>query len=440
MSPSRRRRILYLFAVASTIFQIHSSVKQFENKKAAPSFDLFFDWGSHRQQLDSSNPATTIHSHEYFYVNSSIVEPLHKHPHAGAVDMFGRYGYVHDPTILLHHQQKPLTELQLLLDEEKTDLCAPIGYGPEGGKDLARQFFHDHVQVASPLSEEEAKTIKVFCAIYTHAGNRNQIAAIRQTWGKRCDGFMAASTETNHDTATVHIPHQGPYQGQYKGIWQKEVRSMVAYFHDNFIEDYDYLFLSGDDTYVIMENLKVFLLEKSKEIEVESPYFYTGARTHGIWAKNKKGYDPTFFYMGGGAGYVLSRNTVRSIVQNVFPHCLADTVGSAEDVYMAHCLRNLLNITGLDSRDDQERDRFIQYDPLRRAALPNSADRTFMRFVRLQNTWLAEHHNWTAKYGIQSIAPSVISFHMIQPAVKMRRYDHLLYGAKDETYEKLDCG
>ena len=34
------------------------------------------------------------------------------------------------------------------------------------------------------------------------------------------------------------------------------VRSMVAYFHDNFIDDYDYLYLCGDDTYVIMENLK----------------------------------------------------------------------------------------------------------------------------------------------------------------------------------------
>ncbi|KAG7340753.1 Fringe-like protein [Nitzschia inconspicua] len=419
---------------------MHSSVKQFENELPLleTKTDLFFDWDSHLRLLDSPSIPARTPSHRT-YGNSSLVEPLHKYPHVGAVDEFGQFEYVHDPTILLHHQQQQLAEKIQLLDEEKTDLCAPIGYGPEGGKDLARQFFHDHVQVASPLSEKEAKTIKVFCAIYTHARNRDQTAAIRQTWGKRCDGFMAASTETNHDTATVHIPHQGPYQGQYKGIWQK-VRSMVAYFHDNFIEDYDYLFLSGDDTYVIMENLKVFLLEKSKEIEVGSPYFYTGARTHPIWTKNKKGYDPTFFYMGGGAGYVLSRNTVRSIVQNVFPKCHADTVGSAEDVYMARCLRNMLNVTGLDSRDDQERDRFIQYDPLRRVALPNPSDRHFMRYVRLQNTWLAERHNWTAKYGIQSIAPSVISFHMIQPAVKMRRYDRLLYGAKDETYEKLDCG
>ncbi|KAG7364304.1 hypothetical protein IV203_037506 [Nitzschia inconspicua] len=66
----------------------------------------------------------------------------------------------------------------------------------------------------------------------------------------------------------------------------------------------------------------------------ESPYFYTGARTHPIRTKNDQAYDPTFFYMGGGAGYVLTviRNTVRAIIQEVFQKFHAETVGSAEDV------------------------------------------------------------------------------------------------------------
>lgn len=106
---------------------------------------------------------------------------------------------------------------------------------------------------------------------------------------------------------------------------------------------------------------------------------------------------------------------------------------------MGRCLQNVLNVTGFDSRDDQERDRFIQYDPLRRAGLPNPADRNFMRYVQQQNGWLQEHYNWTAQYGIDAIAPSAISFHMIQPATKMRRYERLLYRMHDEYYQKLDC-
>jgi hypothetical protein len=55
--------------------------------------------------------------------------------------------------------------------------------------------------------------VKVFCAVYTHSGNNNQTNAIRETWGRRCDGFLAASTETIHEAAAVKIPHQGPHQG-----------------------------------------------------------------------------------------------------------------------------------------------------------------------------------------------------------------------------------
>jgi hypothetical protein len=256
------------------------------------------------------------------YGNANLTAPSNLHPHAGAIDEFGHYDYVHDPTIL--HRRKPEFHVS---EEENKDLCAPVGDGPEGFEELARRFFTEHIEIATPPSSK-ANNIKVFCAVYTHAGNNNQTEAIRQTWGRRCDGFMAASTETNHDTATVHLPHQGPYQGQYKGIWQK-VRSILAYFHDHFLNEYDYLYLSGDDTYVIMENLKAFLASP-KVTENDNPYFYSGARTHPIWMKKQNDYDPNFFYMGGGAGYILNRDTVQAIVKAILPACHEATVGSAE--------------------------------------------------------------------------------------------------------------
>jgi hypothetical protein len=99
---------------------------------------------------------------------------------------------------------------------------------------------------------------------------------------------MVASSETHHGTATVNIPHQGPYQYLYKGIWHW-VCSIIAYFHNNFFDDYDFIsFLSGDDTYLIVENLKA-LLTSQQMIDYAggtSHYpnpVYLGSWTHPIW-------------------------------------------------------------------------------------------------------------------------------------------------------------
>lgn len=41
---------------------------------------------------------------------------------------------------------------------------------------------------------------------------------------------------------------------QNKNMWQK-VRSTLAYIYGNYLKDYDYLHVCGDDTYVVVENL-----------------------------------------------------------------------------------------------------------------------------------------------------------------------------------------
>ena len=106
---------------------------------------------------------------------------------------------------------------------------------------------------------------------------------------------------------------------------------------------------------------------------------------------------------------------------------------------MAECLQSVLNVTGYDSRDDQERERFIQYDPLRLASLPNKEDKRFLSYVRRQKNWANEHLNWTTKWGMDSIAPSAVSFHKVQPAVKMRRYEWLFYRRNNTTLVSMDC-
>eukprot|EP00536_Pseudo-nitzschia_multiseries_P009513 jgi/Psemu1/200882/e_gw1.267.18.1 len=350
------------------------------------------------------------------------------HPHGGARDENGLWGYVHDPTILL---QKP-PEFTVL-PEEKEDFCKEVGDGLEGGGSLATRLYRERIKIAKP-----DKSVKVFCGIYSYPGNNAQTDAIRRTWGKRCDGFMTASTETNHELATIDLPHFGEWEGKYRGIWQK-VRSMISYIHDNFLDDYDFFFVCGDDTYVIMENLKQFLTSPDfveyAGVGTNPNNVYTGSFTHPSWLNHGK----DFYYMGGGSGYIISRKTVKALVEEVFPVCKNNTDESPEDLFMGLCLRDVLNVTGYDSRDANGGERFIGVDLVDRAALPGQKNNRIDRFLRGQLRWQMKTYGWEIQYSEKAISPSVISFHLAKPPAKMKRFERLFYRMSPE-YSNQDCG
>jgi hypothetical protein len=392
------------------------------------------------------------------YGDPLLKKPRAFHPHSGAVDEFGQYGYVHDPTVL--RQRKMILNETITLEERRL-LCAPLGKGPEGGNDTGKRVF-EKIRVSSNKETTRSPVpVKVFCGIYTYPGNNNQTKSIRETWGRRCDGFLAASTETVHGDATVRLLHHGGHQGMYKGIWQK-VRSMLGYIYDNFLDDFDFYFLSGDDTYVIVENLKAFLGSSAFVEHAGGEHYpkpvYTGAWIHPFWLLTE-GYSTNFYYMGGGAGYILNRAAVKGLVELALPTCRNTTNSAAEDVFVAECLERHLNVTGYDARDEQEGERFIPYDPVQRALLQELSSsevvveekkhsgprvrklnqtQSAQLQLRQQLAWLQIKHGWTPKYGADFLSPTAISFHMVQPAVKMRRYEQLIYHNNHGSME--GCG
>ncbi|KAL3924605.1 MAG: hypothetical protein SGILL_000947 [Bacillariaceae sp.] len=377
------------------------------------------------------------------YGNPNITKRPSKYPRSGARDENKNWGYVHDPTIL---RQKP--QDFLVNPEEREEVCAKVGYGPEGGgKRAARQLFEEQLQLPELNKATIAmmSSVKVFCGVYTHPGSNNLTDAIRMTWGRRCDGIMFASTETRHDAATINLPHYGGFMGLYRGVWQK-VRSMIGYIYDNFLEDYDYFFLSGDDTYVIIENLKSFLtsqrfIEETGGKNTSVP-LYAGSWTHPKYLSEVYGED--FFYNGGGSGYVLNRAAIRALVEKVFPVCHNTTDMSAEDLYMGVCLKAVLNVTGHDTRDLEGRERFFGVDPVLRAALRRRKrgepifGEQYKVYLRSQLRWQQRRFGWSPIYGVEAISPQSISFHLVKPAVKMKRYERLIY--RMPHYKELDCG
>ena len=99
--------------------------------------------------------------------------------------------------------------------------------------------------------------IRLLCGIYTTAHNHDtKVKAQRETWGQKCSHFVVFSTTTDLSIPSIAIPHIG--DESYENLWQK-VRFIWKYIHHHYINDFDWFMLSGDDTYVVMENLVEYL-------------------------------------------------------------------------------------------------------------------------------------------------------------------------------------
>lgn len=114
-----------------------------------------------------------------------------------ALDENGNPGYVHDPSFL---KQRPLP-----FTKSDDEVCnVPFGQGVEGS------VGYTGLKKIRIMSTTTSESIKVLCMIYTHSGAHNRVRAIAETYGARCDGFLAGSNLTDSSIGAVHIAHEGP--------------------------------------------------------------------------------------------------------------------------------------------------------------------------------------------------------------------------------------
>jgi glycoprotein-N-acetylgalactosamine 3-beta-galactosyltransferase len=114
---------------------------------------------------------------------------------------------------------------------------------------------------------------------------------------------MAASTKTDPSLGVVDLPHAGPKE--YSNMWQKTT-SILAFLYDLYLEEYDFFYLAGDETYLIVENLRSYLrtLDQTQPLYIGSQVRYREET-----------------YVLGGAGYLLNRVALRQLVQKALPTC-----------------------------------------------------------------------------------------------------------------------
>jgi len=98
---------------------------------------------------------------------------------------------------------------------------------------------HNRKEMLAKHSNEFIRP-KLFCMVYTHDKDHDRIPVIHQTWGGKCDAFMASSNQTDKTLGTVNIPHEG--NEEYLNMWQK-VRSMWSYTYENYYDKYDWFYI-----------------------------------------------------------------------------------------------------------------------------------------------------------------------------------------------------
>mmetsp|Transcript_21920 Transcript_21920/g.54256 ORF Transcript_21920/g.54256 Transcript_21920/m.54256 type:complete len:485 (+) Transcript_21920:136-1590(+) len=264
---------------------------------------------------------------------------------------------------------------------------------------------------AAMTTKKMGRQPKVLCMVYTMEENHHtNIRAIRETWGPGCDGFLAFSTRDDPRIPAISLKHEG--KEEYSNMWQK-VRSIWRFVGTHYLEDFDFFFQGGEDLYVLPQNLRSVLADLVEDPTTED--FFGGRRFQ--WGKGSD-----VFFNSGGAGYALSQATLRKLIDTGLDHpdCFPHKHSSMEDVFIARCLKDAFGIGLVDTRDDQERERFHPFGPGGHYNWRPPEDG--------KKDWYQNYNLlWPPKLGKDCCAPDSVSFHYLKKPAMVRHIHALLY-------------
>ena len=194
-------------------------------------------------------------------------------------------------------------------------------------------IFVDPTQVAAALR----KKVKLLVWVMTQPNNIDKKAKhVKETWGKHVDILLFMSSEKNES-----LPAIGLGTGEGRDKLTAKTWKAFQYVYDHYLDKADWFMKADDDTYVFIENLYFFLLDKDPN--------------QSIWYGQPIPREKPF-YFSGGAGYVLSKEALRRFGQKQKERCRPQS--SIEDLEMGKCMKELGVQLG-DTFDHQGRSRFL---------------------------------------------------------------------------------
>ena len=190
----------------------------------------------------------------------------------------------------------------------------------------------------------------------------------------------------------------------YDKLWDK-TKKAFQYVYINHFQDYDWFLKADDDTYMIVENLRYLL----KDFDTNKPVFFGHPQAI-------KKY-PKLVYFSGGAGYVLSKEALKRLVETGLkdPKLCSQEAGGAEDVEMGKCMENL-GVEAGDSRDPEGRKRFFPFVP---------EDHLIPGLIP-KKSWYWRFQFYPEEEGLACCSDFAISFHHVPPDM-MYVLEYLIY-------------
>ncbi len=211
------------------------------------------------------------------------------------------------------------------------------------------------IENSSLILNRNFKSSTLFCFILTTAENlKSKTKLIRNTWARLCDnhrfitilpkGLAKNSTEIVYDRLNILQP-PGLKEDKYSLLTDKVYLS-IKYIYEKY-NNYDWYLKADDDTFIFINNLRNFLANKNSSMPVTYGYDFKVIVENG--------------YHSGGAGYVLSRESLLRLGKKLNQNYKFCPNTGTEDVDIAQCLR-LLKVYPYKSIDNAQRERFHPMD------------------------------------------------------------------------------
>lgn len=304
----------------------------------------------------------------------------------------------HDPYYIKNHP--------LVFSTETPGVCNILpGEGEEGPNGI-QALYKIKMADTGPTPK-----VKVFCMVYTHSNRHDVVRAIVETYASQCDGFLAASNQTDPTIGAYDLPHLGPEA--YENMWNK-VQAMWWYVHEHYLLEFDWFHIGGDDMYVIPDNIRRLGFTQ------KSPKILGGS------IPNSK--NPQRRYCGGGAGYTLNRRALHLLVQRFSSGQCPPAMASDEDVRLSRCLEDA-GVKCEDTNDNAQEARYHHLDAQFHAAWSPSRNSVWL-WEKLQYF----HNIRGNQTKLAQISNTSVSFHLDKTIVRsrsrdrgIRRYHAILY-------------
>ncbi|KAL3914629.1 MAG: hypothetical protein SGILL_006026 [Bacillariaceae sp.] len=345
------------------------------------------------------------------------------HPHLGAIHPDDKsLGWIVDPSVerlrpVQHHPGQPFVCPKGASNGGSAEVSGIEGKGGnklllkvQGGLDKAKQEL-----LTNEKDIQHSQRPKVLCMIYAMSradGGHGNLAAIADTWGRRCDGFIGFSNLTDHSVGAIDFYHDGPET--IYNMWQK-VRAIWTYAFDHYLDEFEYFYIAGDDVYMAVENLRVYV--EGPEVKRLQEGFIDSISSNPKYLKRAKQTSklrprPLMFstpmmwervpVIAGGAGYMLNQAALQVWGEKGADHFETDRFDSKEDFLFGKFLADQ-NIFMSDTHDDTGAVRFsggAEFGYHYKGVSPVHPQR------------LKKLFGWEIKKGMDSRSEQQISFHL----------------------------